>query len=299
MSDDKFRAGFVAVVGRPNVGKSTLINAIMGSKVSIVSRRPQTTRHRILAVQTTKSHQIIFVDTPGLHRNAGKVMNRMMNKTAANALVDADLVVLMCEANRWTSEDQDALNRLKDIQSPAIAVLNKIDKVHPREEVLVAMSELAERYGFADVVPMSATRNENIDTFLALIPKYLPESELLFPEDTITDRSESFRAAELIREKLNGQLRQEVPYGLTVQIEQFDRDEHGAAIHAIIWVERDSQKGIVVGKGGSVLKKVGRAARLEMKESMGMPVHLEMWVKVKDNWADNEKDLLSLGYDIP
>lgn len=299
MSDASFRAGFVAVVGRPNVGKSTLINAIMGSKISIVSRRPQTTRHRILAVQTTKTHQIIFVDTPGLHRNARKVMNRMMNKTAMNALLDADLVVFMCEANRWTSEDQDALDRLHDIKSPVIAVLNKIDKVHPREEVLVAIAEMAERYAFKDVVPMSAKRNENIDTFMKLIPGYLPESELLFPEDTITDRSESFRAAELIREKLTRHLRQEVPYGLTVQIERFERDEHGAAINAIIWVERDSQKGIVVGKGGSVLKRVGRAARLELKAELGMPVHLEMWVKVKDNWADNEKDLLSLGYDTP
>lgn len=146
---------------------------------------------------------------------------------------------------------------------------------------------------------MSAKRNENVDRFLELIPKFLPESELLFPEDTITDRSELFRTAELIREKLTRYLRQEVPYGLTVQIERFERDEHGVAINAIIWVERDSQKGIVVGKGGSVLKRVGRAARLEMKAEMGMPVHLEMWVKVKDNWADNEKDLLSLGYDTP
>lgn len=299
MSDDTFRAGFVAVVGRPNVGKSTLINAIMGSKISIVSRRPQTTRHRILAVQTTKTHQIIFVDTPGLHRNAGKVMNRMMNKTAVNALLDADLVVFMCEANRWTHEDQYALDRLHDIKSPAIAVLNKVDKVHPREEALIAIAEMTERYTFEDVVPMSAKRNENVDRFLELIPKYLPESELLFPEDTITDRSELFRTAELIREKLTRYLRQEVPYGLTVQIERFERDEHGVAINAIIWVERDSQKGIVVGKGGSVLKRVGRAARLEMKAEMGMPVHLEMWVKVKDNWADNEKDLLSLGYDTP
>ena len=167
----------------------------------------------------------------------------------------------------------------------------------PRQTWSAAMSKLAARYEFADVVPMSATRGENIDTLMSLIPKYLPESDLLFPEDTVTDRSEIFRAAELIREKLTRQLRQEVPYGLTVQIESFERDENGVVIHAVIWVERDSQKGIVVGKGGSVLKKVGRSARLELKGQMGTPVHLEMWVKVKDNWADNEKDLLSLGYD--
>ncbi len=299
MSTDNFRAGFVAVVGRPNVGKSTLINAIVGRKISIVSRKPQTTRHRILAIHSTAAHQIIFVDTPGIHRNAGKLMNRMMNKTATNALVDADLVLLMCEANRWTEEDQDVLERLRDSKLPAIALLNKIDKVKPREELLAAIAAMADRYTFEDVVPLSATRGENIDALMKLIPGHLPESELLFPEDTITDRSESFRIAELVREKLTIQLRQEVPYGLTVQIERLEQDSHGTAINAVIWVERDSQKCIVVGKGGAVLKRVGRAARIELKEQMGMPVHLELWVKVKDNWADNEKDLLSLGYESP
>ena len=294
-----YRAGFVAVVGRPNVGKSTLINAIVGSKVSIVSRKPQTTRHRILALHTTKAHQIIFVDTPGLHRNARKVMNRMMNKTAANALIDADLVLFMCEANRWTKEDQDVLERMIDCKVSAIALLNKIDKVHPREELLRVIAEMADRYAFLEVVPVSATRRENLDTLMQLIPACLPESPPLFPEDMVSDRSESFRTAELIREKLTIQLRQEVPYGLTVQIERTEQDAQGIAIHAIIWVERDSQKGIVVGKGGAVLKRVGRAARLELKEQMGVPVHLELWVKVKDNWADSEKDLLSLGYDTP
>ena len=299
MSDDNYRAGFVAVVGRPNVGKSTLINAIIGSKISIVSRKPQTTRHRILALLTTDSEQIIFVDTPGLHRNANKVMNRMMNRTAANALIDADLVLLMCEANRWTREDEDVLARLRDSKVPAFALLNKIDKVHPREELLRVIAEMSDRYEFSEVVPISATRLENLDTLLTLIPKMLPESPPLFPEDMVSDRSETFRMAELIREKLTIQLRQEVPYGLTVQIERTEQDAQGVVINAIIWVERDSQKGIVVGKGGAVLKRVGRAARLEMKQQMGVPVHLELWVKVKDNWADSEKDLLSLGYDSP
>ena len=299
MSHDNYRAGFVAVVGRPNVGKSTLVNAIIGSKISIVSRKPQTTRHRILALRTTDSEQIIFVDTPGLHRNAKKVMNRMMNRTAANALIDADLVLLMCEANRWTREDEDVLERLRDSKVPAIALLNKIDKVHPREELLRVIAEMSERYEFSEVVPISATRRENLDTLLALIPGMLPESPPLFPEDMVSDRSESFRMAELIREKLTMQLRQEVPYGLTVQIERKEQDAQGIVINAIIWVERDSQKGIVVGKGGAVLKRVGRAARLEMKQQMGVPVHLELWVKVKDNWADSEKDLLSFGYDSP
>jgi len=299
MSHDNYRAGFVAVVGRPNVGKSTLVNAIIGSKISIVSRKPQTTRHRILALRTTDSEQIIFVDTPGLHRNAKKVMNRMMNRTAANALIDADLVLLMCEANRWTREDEDVLARLRDSKVPAFALLNKIDKVHPREELLRVIAEMSDRYEFSEVVPISATRRENLDTLLALIPGMLPESPPLFPEDMVSDRSESFRMAELIREKLTMQLRQEVPYGLTVQIERKEQDAQGVVINAIIWVERDSQKGIVVGKGGAVLKRVGRAARLELKQQMGVPVHLELWVKVKDNWADSEKDLLSFGYDSP
>jgi len=276
-----------------------LVNAIIGSKISIVSRKPQTTRHRILALRTTESAQIIFVDTPGLHRNAKKVMNRMMNRTAANALIDADLVLLMCEANRWTREDEDVLERLRDSKVPAIALLNKIDKVHPREELLRVIAEMSERYEFSEVVPISATRRENLDTLLALIPGMLPESPPLFPEDMVSDRSESFRMAELIREKLTMQLRQEVPYGLTVQIERKEQDAQGIVINAIIWVERDSQKGIVVGKGGAVLKRVGRAARLEMKQQMGVPVHLELWVKVKDNWADSEKDLLSFRYDSP
>jgi len=299
MSAATYHSGFVAVVGRPNVGKSTLINAIVGHKVSIVTRKPQTTRHRILALHTTDTQQIVFVDTPGLHRNAGKVMNRMMNRTAANALIDADLVLFVSEADRWTDEDQDVLQRLQDSMVPGIAVLNKIDRVHPREELLRVIAEMSARHTFSNIVPISATRRENLDSLLALIPSFLPESPALFPEDMISDRSDDFRTAELIREKLTLQLRQEIPYGLTVQIEHSEQDENGVAIHAIIWVERDSQKGIVVGKGGAVLKRVGRAARLELKQQMGVPVHLELWVKVKDNWADSEKDLLSLGYDTP
>ncbi len=291
------RCGFVAVVGRPNVGKSTLINAIVQAKVSIVTPKPQTTRHRILAVHTMGECQIVFVDTPGLHRHAAKTMNRMMNRTAANALADADLNLFVCEANRWTVEDQDVLNRLEKSQAPVIALLNKIDKVHPKEELLSVISTMSERYAFDEVVPISAKLNDNLDRLLSLIPNYLPESPPLFPDEMITDRSESFQIAELIREKLTLLLRQEVPYGLTVQIERYEEEQQGVSINAIIWVERDSQKGIVVGKGGNVLKKVGRQARLELKGRLGVPVHLELWVKVKDNWADNEQELLRLGYE--
>jgi GTP-binding protein Era len=293
------RCGFVAVVGRPNVGKSTLINAIMGTKVSIVTAKPQTTRHRILAVYTTDEVQIVFVDTPGLHRKAGKAMNRMMNKTAANALADADLILFVSEAERWTDEDGDVIRRLKNVSAPVVAALNKVDLVHPKEKLLTAISAMAERHDFADILPISAKKRDNLDALLALIPDYLPESPQLFPPDMQTDRSSEFQAAEIIREKLTLSLHQEVPYGLTVQIERFETEEDRTAINAIIWVERDSQKGIVVGKGGSVLKRVGKAARLELKEQLGRSVHLELWVKVKDNWADNEQDLLRLGYESP
>ena len=291
------RCGFVAVVGRPNVGKSTLINAIVGSKVSIVTPKPQTTRHRILAVHVVDDCQIIFVDTPGLHRRAAKIMNRMMNRTAASALADADLILFVTEANRWTVEDQDVLGRFKESHAPVVALLNKIDKVHPKEELLSTISKMSERYSFAEVMPISAKLHDNLDRLLALIPNHLPESPPLFPDEMITDRSESFQIAEIIREKLTLLLRQEVPYGLTVQIEQYEKEQQGVSIHAIIWVERDSQKGIVVGKGGNILKKVGRQVRLELKERFARPVHVELWVKVKDNWADSEKDLLRLGYE--
>jgi GTP-binding protein Era len=291
------RAGFVAVVGRPNVGKSTLMNALLGSKVSIVTPKPQTTRHRILGVRSTPGSQIVFVDTPGLHRAGRKAMNRMMNRTAMNAIQDADLVLFLSEANRWTTADDDALSRLSRASVPVIAVVNKIDKVHPREELLRIIDEMAARLDFAEVIPVSARQGDNLQRLLDLIPGYLPESMPLYPAETVTDRSEAFLIAELVREKLTLNLRQEVPYGLTVQVEGLTRDESGLAVNALIWVERDSQKGIVVGRQGALLKKVGRAVRLELRERYSVPVHVELWVKVKENWADSDEQLERLGYD--
>ncbi len=299
MPDPEFRCGLIAVVGRPNVGKSTLINAIMRRKVSIVTAKPQTTRHRILAVHNGDNHQLIFVDTPGLHRKAGKAMNRLMNRTAANALADADVVLFVSDATRWTSEDDDVLKRLKGVDAPVIAVLNKVDKVRPKEKLLDSMALMSARGEFAEIVPISALKNDNLDQLVELLPGYVPESPPLFPPDMHTDRSDEFHIAETIREKLTLLLHQELPYGLTVQVERLLREERGITINAVIWVERDSQKGIVVGKNGNVLKKTGRAARLEIAEQLGQPVHLELWVKVKDNWADNEQDLLNLGYEAP
>jgi GTP-binding protein Era len=294
---DDYRCGLVAVIGRPNVGKSTLINAVMGRKVSIVTAKPQTTRHRILAVHTAEKEQIIFVDTPGLHRKSGKAMNRMMNRTAANVLADADLILFVSDATRWTEEDDDVLQRLQAADAPVIALLNKIDKVHPREKLLERLATLSARFEFAEIVPISASKNDNLDHLMAMIPPFLPESPPLFPPDMKTDRSKEFHIAEIIREKLTLLLHQEMPYGLTVQIERLVQEERGVAINAVIWVERDSQKGIAVGKNGSVLKKVGRSARLEIASLLGEAVHLELWVKVKSNWADSEKDLMNLGYE--
>jgi GTP-binding protein Era len=223
----------------------------------------------------------------------------MMNRTAANALVDADLVLFVTEAGRWTDEDGDVLQRLQRITTPVVAVLNKVDLVQPKDKLLEAIAGTAKRYPFADIVPVSAKRRDNLDVLLALAPDYLPESPQLFPDDMQTDRGIEFQAAEIVREKLTLSLHQEVPYGLTVQIERFETDANRTTINAIIWVERDSQKGIVVGKGGVVLKRVGKAARLELKHRLGHPVHLELWVKVKDNWADSEQDLLQFGYESP
>lgn len=296
--EQPYRSGFVAVVGRPNVGKSTLINALVRAKVSIVTPKPQTTRHRILGIRTDERSQVVFIDTPGLHTHAQKAMNRLMNRTADTAIRDADLVLFLVEANRWTAEDEQALKRIGAAgKAPVIAVINKIDKVHPKQELLRVIEEMAARFAFVEVVPVSALQRENLDRLLSVIPSYLDESPPLFPADAVSDRSDSFRIAELIREKLTLALRQEVPYGLTVQIERFEREAQGIAISALILVERESQKGIVVGKGGALLKKAGRAARLELKEQFGVPVHLDLWVKVRDNWADSEEQLLRLGYD--
>lgn len=292
-----FRCGFAAIVGRPNVGKSTLLNALLKRKISIVSPKPQTTRHRILGILTTEASQIIFVDTPGLHAGGGRAMNRHMNRAALNSLNDADVNLFVFEALRWTDEDQRVLDELVRGGRPIVAIVNKVDKVFPKERLLPFLEELSRRAHFAEMIPLSGLKGSGLDQLPAVLTRYLPESGPHFPPEQITDRSNEFLASEIVREKLTWRLRQELPYGVTVGIERFEEDAGRLMINAVIWVERSGQKAIVIGQGGEQLKEVGRSARLEMNELFKQPVHLELWVKVKENWSDNENALRQLGYE--
>lgn len=292
-----FRCGFAAIVGRPNVGKSTLLNALLKHKVSIVSPKPQTTRHRILGILTRPDSQIVFVDTPGLHAGGTRAMNRHMNRAAVMSLNDSDVNILVLEALQWKDEDQRILEQLVQRGRPVVAVVNKVDKITPRERLLPFMEELSRKAAFAQIVPASGLKGSNVENLPALIAQLLPESPPHFPPDQLTDRSPQFQAAEIVREKLTLRLHQELPYGLTVEIERFVEEEGRLMVNAIIWVERTGQKAIVIGQGGEQLKEVGRAARIEMSNLLARSVHLELWVKVKENWSDSEAALRQLGYE--
>jgi len=294
-ASSEFRSGFAALVGRPNVGKSTLLNALVGEKLSIVTPRPQTTRHRILGVVTLPQAQIAFVDTPGLHARAARALNKAKNRTATTALADADLVVLVVEALRWTSEDELALARIVGAARPVLAAVNKIDRVRPRERLLPYLAELAARHAFLAIVPVSALRADNIADLRDTIAAQLPRGPALFPQGELTDRGVSFRIAETIREKLTLELNQEVPYGIAVEVERLTEEEGVLTVDAAIWVDREGQKPIVIGARGERLKRVGRAARLALNEMLGRRLHLNLWVKVRENWADNARALRELG----
>jgi GTPase len=291
----EFRSGFAALVGRPNVGKSTLLNALVGEKLSIVTPRPQTTRHRILGVVTLPLAQIAFVDTPGLHVKAARALNKAMNRTATAALEDADLVVLVVEALRWTAEDELALARIVRAGRAVIAAVNKIDRVRPRERLLPYLAELGGRHPFLAVVPVSALRADNIADLRDTIAAHLPQGPALFPPGELTDRGMSFRIAETIREKLTLELNQEVPYGIAVEVERLTEEDGVLTVDAAIWVDREGQKPIVIGARGERLKRVGRAARLALNGMLGRRLHLNLWVKVRENWADNARALRELG----
>jgi GTP-binding protein Era len=290
-----FRCGFAALIGRPNVGKSTLLNALVGHKLSIVTPRPQTTRHRVLGLVNRPEAQIAFVDTPGLHHHGSRALNRSMNRAAASAAVDADLVVFVIEALRFTDEDELALSRAQQSGRPVIAVVNKVDKVGDKSRLLPFMAELATRHAFIDVMPLSAHKPAHVERLSALIAKHLPVSEPLFPPEVQTDRDESFRIAEVIREKLTLELNQEVPYGVAVEIEGIGEEDGQKIVSAVIWVDRAGQKPIVIGPGGARLKRVGSSARRELNQLLGQRLHLVLWVKVREDWADSAQALRQLG----
>ena len=323
------RCGYVAIVGRPNVGKSTLLNHILGQKISITSRRPQTTRHRILGIKTTleavapgilNPSQVIYVDTPGLHRAGKRAMNRYMNRVAASAIKDVDVVLFVVEGLRWTAEDQDVLERLKKENVPVILVVNKVDKITDKETLLPHFQKVSgymrragcpsvvgagkgesegfrENHDFAQIVPVSARHGINVAELEQEILRLLPIAPHMYPEDQVTDRSERFLAAELVREKLTRRLGQEVPHSLTVSIEKFSEENGIINITALIWVEKQGQKSIVIGKDGGVLKEVGTQARQDMERIFDNKVFLTLWVKVKEGWSEDERALRSLGYD--
>jgi GTP-binding protein Era len=291
----EFRCGFAALVGRPNVGKSTLLNALIGQKLSIVTPRPQTTRHRIIGIAQLPEAQIAFVDTPGLHHHGRRALNKSMNRTAAAALEEADLVVLVVEALAWRAEDDLALARLARSGRPALVAVNKVDRVRPRERLLPYLGELARRHDFLALVPVSALKRQHLEELRRLIAAHLPASPPLFPRDQVTDRGLEFRIAEMIREKLTLELNQELPYGIAVEVERLAEEEGRLVVDAAVWVDREGQKPIVIGAGGARLKRVGRSARMTLNELLGRRLHLNLWVKVRENWADNARALRELG----
>jgi GTP-binding protein Era len=298
MTAEGHRSGFVAVLGKPNVGKSTLVNALVGHKISIVTSKPHTTRHAILGVLTEADSQIVFIDTPGLERKQRSLMNRVMNRAAAGALEGASVALLVVQADEWEDADAQALALCAESGVPCILVVNKVDRIKPKERLLPYLQLTAEQYAFADIVPVSALREDNLERLKAVLIRRLPEEEPLYPAEMLTDRGVRFQAAEILREKLMDVLRQEIPYGLGVEINEIGEDERGLfRIDAIVWVDRESHKGIVVGRGGQVLKKVGRAARLDLEEHLGRALHLETRVKVKRNWSDNAQMLRQMGHE--
>ena len=291
--------GTVAIVGRPNVGKSTLLNRMLGQKLAITSHKAQTTRHSILGVKTTEQGQILFVDTPGIHERGGSALNRYLNRTARAAIADVDLVLMLVEALRFTKEDDLALRAVAEAGPPVIAVINKVDRLRDKTALLPFLQSLSERHGFDAMVPVSAKSGDQIEALEQAIMARLPEGENLLPPDQLTDRSERFFAAELLREQLTRRYAQELPYRTTVEIERFEDEGGRYLIHALIWVERPSQKAIIIGHRGEALKAAATQARLAMQRLFDCPVHLEVWVKVKDSWSSDEAALASLGYADP
>ena len=289
--------GFIAIVGRPNVGKSTLLNKILGQKISITSRKAQTTRHRIVGIKTEGVYQEIYVDTPGLHIEEKRAINRLMNRAASSAITDVDLVIFVVDGTHWNDDDEMVLNKLRKTNVPVVLAINKIDNIKHKDDLLPFITEISRKFTFTDIVPISAEKGNNLEVIENIVRQSLRPGVHHFPEDYVTDRSQRFMASEIIREKLMRFMGEELPYSVTVEIEQFKVNERGTyEINALILVERDGQKKIVIGHKGEKLKKIGTEARLDMARLFDNKVHLELWVKVKSGWADDERALRSLGY---
>ncbi|MES9857198.1 MAG: GTPase Era [Sedimenticola sp.] len=290
------RCGYCAIIGRPNVGKSTLLNRMIGQKLAITSHKPQTTRHSIIGVKTMDHGQIVYVDTPGIHQRTDHAMNRYLNRTAKTAVAGVDLLLFVVEALCWTEEDQAVLDSIGQSDVPAILIVNKVDKQKQKDTLLPFLSEMSDRYQFLTIIPASAKKGDNLAAIETRVLSELPERNNFFPDDQISDRSERFFAAELIREKLTRRYAQEIPYALTVEIEKF-QDEGGLyRIHGLIWVERPGQKNIIIGSKGEALKEVATQARIDMEKFFGKKVFLQLWVKVKKSWSSDEAALNRLGY---
>ena len=291
------KCGYIAIVGRPNVGKSTLLNRILGQKLSITSRKPQTTRHQILGMKTTDDVQAIYVDTPGLHEGySEKALNRYINKVASNAIKDVDLVVFVVDRTKWMPEDEVVLQKIMWANVPCILVINKVDHLADKSTLLPHLEEVSKKMNFLEVVPVSAKLGNNVEALEKSIAKYIPEGMHFYDKDQFTDRSVRFLAAELVREKIMRQLGDELPYSMTVEIEKFEDDGRIITIHALILVEREGQKKILIGDKGERIKQIGTDARLDMEKMFDSKVMLNTWVKVKGGWADDERALKSLGY---
>jgi len=292
------RCGLIGIVGRPNVGKSTLLNRLLGRKISITSSRAQTTRHRIVGIKTTANSQFVYVDTPGLHRNAKRHLNRRMNKAAINAINDVDVLVWVLEAGRWRDEDQWILEEIRGAGCAVVVAINKIDRLADKTRLLPQIQDLMDKLGDHPVVPIAAIGGQQLPALEREIEKRLPPAEYFFyPEDMHTDRSPQFMAAERVREKLTRHLGEELPYAISVEIESFKETDRSMEIHVLIWVERDSQKAIVIGKQGEQLKTMATQARLDMEDYFGKKVILKCWVKCKSGWMDDERQLKLWGYD--
>lgn len=296
IEQDAKRCGYVAIVGQPNVGKSTLLNHLLGMKLSITSRKPQTTRHKVLGIKTEGNTQLIFVDTPGIHQNRKKAINRIMNRAAESAIRDVDVIVFVIDRLRWDEADMAVAEQLKEVGTPVIVAINKIDRMENRHTLLPLFETMEQVLPGADVVAVSALRGLNLDVLEQAITQHIPVGEHMFPEDQITDRSERFLAAELVREKITRQLGAELPYQVTVEIEDFENRGNIKHISALILVEREGQKKIIIGSSGDRLKKIGQQARLDMERLFGCKVMLNLWVKVRSGWSDDERALRSLGY---